>query len=124
MTERKRLYRYDHHPHRARYEERLSGRQRDILLALLFREPGVTGSIILYDDDPHGARQQQQCAEGWTWSGAPGNTASDRASWSRSLKRLETRGLVERISRGDGSHRTRKIRLTARGKKTAKRLTI
>jgi hypothetical protein len=120
----RRPYRYGHHPKRAKYEERLSRHQRSILLRLLRLDPDVIGATLLYSDDPGRDRQRRQCAEGWRWMSRGGVPASARASWSRSLKRLETRGLIERISQSDGAHRTRYIRLTARGKKTAKRLTI
>jgi hypothetical protein len=46
----------------------------------------------------------------------------ERTDASRSLRRLEQRGLVERIP-FDGSQRTRLVRFTPRGRKVGRRLT-
>jgi hypothetical protein len=51
-------------------------------------------------------------------------TPADRAVFSRSLRRLEQRGLVERKNERTGeSTRTTNVRLTDRGREVAKRLT-
>ena len=50
-------------------------------------------------------------------------TASDRASVSRALKRLEGRGLVLRTNDWGGDRRTNHVRLTEQGRQEAERLT-
>lgn len=82
-------------------------------------------------DDGDARRPVEQVAV--AWRAGSGATAAQRASWSRTLRRLEQRGLLERIphrdeeapvptdSRGHGI-RTAHVRLTAAGKELAKRL--
>lgn len=115
----------------ARYVAKLSGWQKYILKKLWHWEADLDAWLETHPGDTACQTVKQVREEGMDW--APRYlrnqfdaerpwTPSDRARMSRSLRRLEARGLVVRILFAH-TQRTRLIRFTPRGRKVARRLT-
>ena len=95
----------------------LSWAQRDIL-------------VYLWEEtqryEAHGDRGRDQ-ARGWGIPWRPSRiyrdlTRSDRAAISRSIRRMEERGLLYRLNDWSGKRRTTHVRLTPAGRHIGKRL--
>jgi hypothetical protein len=96
---------------------RLSTNQKEILVWLAEQPARPYRSVPFHDSDFYG---------GTRWRYAETDDPSLQASISRSLRRLETRGLIERLNYVSGpkhAGRTTHVALTELGRAIAERLT-
>jgi hypothetical protein len=116
----------------ARYVAKLSRWQKRILKELWWWEDGLDRWLWEHPGDSLWTDQKASREEGMDW--CPRRIIGvdrweiipwgprERTDASRALRRLEQRGLVERIP-FNGSQRTRVVRFTPRGRKVGRRLT-